>query len=90
MSWTPEQRKEVVDKIHRLTYLVCENDMDVESEEYLIHPDFITGMEALAFSQENGFIDDAKMTELNDLFKKHKKMYIEKFGQEPDFDQIDL
>lgn len=68
---------DIADKIHRLTFFVCENDREVESDEYLLHPDFIEGMKALIRVEECKPFSDEYRAELEELYQKHRAIYLE-------------
>ncbi len=69
------QAEEQEEKIHTLAELVIDNDEEGRDEvEELIHPDFISAMEALAELQKQGDLSKKTMKEVNDLYRKHKSI----------------
>lgn len=60
------------ERIHTLAELVIDNDEEGRDEvDELIHPDFISAMEALAELQKEGNLSQETMKEVNKLYKKH-------------------
>lgn len=73
---TTNVKEDIENKIHELTKMVIENhESGNDDPENLIHPDFITALEALGTLQQEGDISADVMQELNDLYKKHKTIY---------------
>lgn len=72
---TNNKAEEQEEKIHTLAELVIDNDEEGHDEvEELIHPDFISAIEALAELQEEGNLSKQTMEEVNELYKKHKEI----------------
>lgn len=74
--------EDIINKIHRMTFLVCENDREVESDEYLLHPDFIKGMQAISRASEHKPFSDEYRAELEELYQKHRAIYLENLQSE--------
>jgi hypothetical protein len=73
-----DQLAEVEEKVHELCWYVVQNEYakpDDADLDYVFHPDFIRGLEALHFIEENGYLSRELMEELNELYRKHKKEF---------------
>jgi hypothetical protein len=75
-----EEFNRIEEKIFKLLWYVTKNDFEIDFEEvdFAFSPRFEKALGALSHLQNNGWLPEETMKELNELYKSQKREYYRK------------